>query len=209
MDISNVEDIELVDSYKAGDKNAAEKLIKKYDSVVKKLAASMYIMGGDESDLSQEGFMGLLKAAKYYDSGREASFRTFAKKCIMSSILTAIDAANSKRNEMLNGCVSLDAPASKNKDTDNYDTLADKIAAYDKITNPEEIVLSRENAEGLMEAIRNESSDFEYQVLELYIQGISYNAIAEMLGKSPRTIDNALQRVKNKIKNLKSMKELI
>lgn len=191
-------DEELVARYQDGDDNAAEFLIDKYKNLVRKCARSYYLIGADHEDLLQEGMIGLFKAIRAYKPDRDAVFMTFATLCVGRHIRSAVASYNRKSNEPLNNSVSLEAVMEdrdgKGKGVTRIEAIADKEAS-----NPEVLILSRERAELIKNEIRNNLSKFEKQVLELYDEGFSYARIGEILGKSAKAIDNAIQRIRNKI----------
>ena len=173
---------------------ALEILIRKYLSVVKGKRRTFFIMGAEEDDVVQEGTIGLLKAIRGYSPGRESSFASFAELCINRQILSAIKAANRKKHSPLNTSLSLNAPVEENSEQ----VLGDMLSSG-KTVDPETLVILEE----LMDYIsRNEEKKFspmEVRVWRLYIQGKSYSEIAVLLGKTPKSIYNAMERAKKKI----------
>ena len=161
-------------------------------------AKSMFILGGDTEDLIQEGMIGLFKAVRDYDCGRDASFYTFADLCISRQMYTAVQAAGRKKHIPLNTAVSLYENMSSGED-DEESSLIDALSDKSEM-NPEEMVLDKERVQYLDEIIENELSSFEKQVLELHLTGMSYSQIAKVLQRDEKSTDNALQRLKNKIK---------
>ena len=158
----------------------------------------MFILGGDTEDLIQEGMIGLFKAVRDYDCGRDASFYTFADLCISRQMYTAVQAAGRKKHIPLNTAVSLYENMSSGED-DEESSLIDALSDKSEM-NPEEMVLDKERVQYLDEIIENELSSFEKQVLELHLTGMSYSQIAKVLQRDEKSTDNALQRLKNKIK---------
>ena len=195
-DFSDFTDEELIIRYRDGDKQIVDYLMDKYKHVVRSKAGRMFILGADKDDLIQEGMIGLFKAVRDYDSGRDASFLTFAELCISRQMYTAIQAANRKKHLPLNSNISL----YKNQEDETLEgQLIGAIQNFSE-QNPEEILIDRENVEALQTIIDQELSTFERQVLELSMTGMGYIDIARLLGKDPKSTDNALNRVKTKIR---------
>ena len=195
-DFSDFTDEELIIRYRDGDKQIVDYLMDKYKHVVRSKAGRMFILGADKDDLIQEGMIGLFKAVRDYDSGRDASFLTFAELCISRQMYTAIQAANRKKHLPLNSYISL----YKNQEDETLEgQLIGAIQNFSE-QNPEEILIDRENVEALQTIIDQELSTFERQVLELSMTGMGYIDIARLLGKDPKSTDNALNRVKTKIR---------
>lgn len=195
-EFSDFTDEELIIRYRDGDKQIMDYLMDKYKHVVRSKASRMFILGADKDDLIQEGMIGLFKAVRDYDSGRDASFLTFADLCVSRQMYTAIQAANRKKHLPLNSYISL----YKNSEDEILEgQLIGAIRDFSE-QNPEEILIDRENVEALQTIIDQELSTFERQVLELSMTGMGYIDIARLLGKDPKSTDNALNRVKTKIR---------
>lgn len=195
-EFSDFTDEELIIRYRDGDKQIMDYLMDKYKHVVRSKASRMFILGADKDDLIQEGMIGLFKAVRDYDSGRDASFLTFAELCVTRQMYTAIQAANRKKHLPLNSYISL----YKNSEDEILEgQLIGAIRDFSE-QNPEEILIDRENVEALQTIIDQELSTFERQVLELSMTGMGYIDIARLLGKDPKSTDNALNRVKTKIR---------
>lgn len=192
-------DEELIHKLRDGEALVMDYICEKYKPLVRKKAKSMFILGGDNEDLIQEGMLGLFKAVRDYDSGRDASFYTFADLCISRQLYTAVQASRRKKHLPLNSYVSLYADTEEQEEGGRglLTSLAD-----DRQRNPEELVLDRERVDYLEHMIEEELSDFEKQVLDLYLTGMSYSQIAKVLGREEKTTDNALQRLKNKIRKM-------
>ncbi|MBR6486909.1 MAG: RNA polymerase sporulation sigma factor SigH [Lachnospiraceae bacterium] len=193
-------DVELIMRSREGHSDVTDYLMEKYKDLVRSKARSMFILGADNDDLIQEGMIGLFKAVRDYDSGRDASFFTFAELCISRQIYTAVQASRRQKHIPLNNYISLygnvsDDPA----DADKY--LIDALQP-DGDLSPEELVIDKENVHRLEQRIEESLSPFEKQVLDLYITGMSYVKIAAVLGKDEKSTDNALQRLKAKIKKI-------
>lgn len=197
MDYQACGDESLIDLYRVGDQFAIDVLFERYKNLVRKKAKAMYLAGGDSDDLIQEGMIGLYKAVRDYDEQKEASFATFASLCINRQMISAVTAYNRKKNVPLNTYVSLDLPAKPDEDGDTEMHLADVLGS-DKESNPESLYIDREHTQMLKEHLRQSLSPFEKVVLDLYMEGKNYHQIAQMLGKTPKAIDNALQRIRTK-----------
>ena len=192
-------DGELIDRLRRGETAIMDYICDKYKNLVRRKAKSMFILGGDSEDLIQEGMIGLFKAVQDYDMGRDASFSTFAELCINRQMYTAVQAAKRKKHFPLNFYVSLDGEET-GEDREGPG-LSELLADRTKL-NPEELFLDQERVAYLEKLIEEELSDFEKQVLDLYITGMSYSQIAKVLGRDEKATDNALQRLKSKIKKM-------
>ena len=182
----NQTDEELITRIRDGEAEIMEYIIEKYKDLVRKKAQRMYILGGDNEDIIQEGMIGLFKAVRDYDAGRDASFFTFADICI-------------SRHFPLNHYISLYASAQTNDGAGEEMQLINALEApLEK--NPEEHMISLENVERIEKLINEELSPLERQVCDLCMVGLNYIEIAKILGRDEKSTDNALQRVKNKIK---------
>ena len=186
---SEYTDEELIELYREGEEGVVEYLMEKYKNLVRSKATSMYILGGDTQDLIQEGMIGLFKAVRDYDAGRDACFYTFAQLCVSRNIFTAVQKSGRKKHAPLNYYVSI-----YGQDTSNENGIG---SVKD---NPENIMIGKENLEQLEQAIETEMSNFERQVIELRITGMGYDEISKVLGRDSKSVDNALQRIKNKLK---------
>ena len=192
-------DGELIDRLRRGETAIMDYICDKYKNLVRRKAKSMFILGADSEDLIQEGMIGLFKAVQDYDMGRDASFSTFAELCINRQMYTAVQAAKRKKHFPLNFYVSLDGEET-GEDREGPG-LSELLADRTKL-NPEELFLDKERVAYLEKLIEEELSDFEKQVLDLYITGMSYSQIAKVLGRDEKATDNALQRLKSKIKKM-------
>ena len=170
----------------------------KYKYLVRSKAQAMYILGADTEDLIQEGMIGLFKAVRDYDYGRDASFYTFAELCVSRQMYTAVQASQRKKHAPLNTYISL---YGENKEKESGSGL-EEILSAGQGSNPETLFLDKERMEYLESEIDKELSSFEKQVLDLYLTGMTYSQIAKVLGKEEKSTDNALQRVKAKIKRI-------
>ena len=187
-----------------GDDAAQEFLLNKYKNFVRSKARSYFLIGADHEDIVQEGMIGLFKAVRDYDCGRDASFYTFADLCISRQMYTAVQASQRLKHTPLNTYVSLDSHGRMEEDRDpETQTLAELLA--DKTgRNPEELFLDKERVAYLEKRIATELSELERQVLDLYITGMSYTQIAKVLRRSEKATENALTRAKQKIRSFLS-----
>ncbi|MCI9336895.1 MAG: RNA polymerase sporulation sigma factor SigH [Lachnospiraceae bacterium] len=199
-DYEQYTDDELIDRIRRGETAITDYICDKYKNLVRSKAKSMFILGADNDDLIQEGMIGLFKAVRDYDMGRDASFHTFADLCISRQMYTAVQAAKRRKHLPLNTYVSLDSKGSfsgeEERESPNLaEVLADRVEM-----SPEELFLDKERVAYLEKTIEEELSDFERQVLDLYMTGMSYTEIAKVLGRDGKATDNALQRLKAKIR---------
>lgn len=192
-------DEQLIDRIRDGETDIADYLIDKYKNLVRKKAKSMFILGADKDDLIQEGMIGLFKAIRDYDAGRDASFLTFADLCVSRQMYTAVQASRREKHAPLNSYISLYADISEQDGGDKQGELIQVLTAQEE-SNPEKIVIDKENLETIEAMIEKELSSFEKQVLDLYVTGMSYAQIAKVLGRDEKATDNALQRLKAKMK---------
>lgn len=190
-----MEDEQVVELVKGGDDIALEYLIKKYRNFVRAKARSYFLIGADREDIVQEGMIGLYKAIRDFRSDKLASFRAFAELCITRQIITAIKTATRQKHIPLNSYVSLNKPIF---DEDSDRTLLD-ILSGTKVSDPEELVISREEFVHIEEKMGEFLSELEWKVLMFYLEGKSYQEIADDLNRHVKSIDNALQRVKRKL----------
>ena len=191
-------DEELIVRLRDGEEKITDHIMDKYKNLVRSKAGSMYILGADRDDLIQEGMIGLFKAIRDYDTGRDASFFTFADLCISRQMYTAVQAAGRQKHAPLNSYISLYADMGEKSDSEDMELIQSLISLSDK--NPEDLLIDRENVESLEKFIERELSGFEKQVLDLYLTGMKYTQIAKVLGKDEKSTDNALQRIKAKLK---------
>ena len=194
-------DEELVLMYRDGEEDAAAFLMNKYKNLVRKKASSMYILGADRDDLIQEGMIGLYKALRDYDLGRDVNFYTFADLCVSRQMYTAVQASNRKKHLPLNTYISFYGGMIDSEEGKEEYSLINTLPS-EKEKNPEEMVIEQEAADQIEIAIMKELSEFEKQVFELHLTGMNYTEIAKVLGRDEKSTDNALQRMKTKIKKL-------
>ncbi|WP_089609452.1 RNA polymerase sporulation sigma factor SigH [Dehalobacterium formicoaceticum] len=188
-------DEDIVEIAKDGNISAQEYLINKYKNFVRAKARSYFLIGADREDIIQEGMIGLYKAIRDFRCDKLSSFRAFAELCITRQIITAIKTATRQKHIPLNSYVSLNKPI---YDEDSDRTLLDVISGA-KITDPEELVISREEFDDIEEKMGEILSSLEWKVLMFYLEGKSYQEIAVDLNRHVKSIDNALQRVKRKL----------
>ena len=185
----NIKDEELIARFRKGEEGISDYLMEKYKELVRKKARAMFLIGGDTDDLIQEGMIGLFKAVRDYQPDKEASFQTFARLCIDRQMYNAIQNSNRQKHQPLNSYVSL----SHEDEEGNFEDF--------HMENPESILIDRENVEALENEIKKSLSPLENRVLQLYLDGNGYMDIARILGKTPKSIDNALRRIRGKFKS--------
>src|SRR5881394_3694186 len=192
-----LEDLQLVMRARNGDGSALDVLIRRYTGFVRLKASSYFLAGGDSEDLIQEGLIGLYKAVRDFRSDKETSFRSFAELCVTRQIITAIKTATRFKHQPLNAYVSFShTPAGQ--DSDSECTLGDALPGSG-VNEPSVCVISTEELQSLVFTLGTGLSRLEHDALKLYLEGSSYEEMAEDLGCDTKTIDNALQRVKRKI----------
>ena len=185
-----IKDEELISRFKNGESEILDYLMEKYKNMVRKKARTMFLIGGENDDLIQEGMIGLFKAVRDYQPDKDATFQTFAGICVDRQIYNAIQSSNRQKHQPLNSYVSLSEQGGENEEH-----LGDTW-----VENPESIIIDQENVENLEQEITTTLSPMENQVLEYYLAGNGYGEIAELMGKTPKSIDNALRRIRTKIK---------
>lgn len=192
-------DEELIDILREGDSDVCEYLLDKYKNLVRSRAANMHILGADSEDLIQEGMIGLYKAIRDYDSGRDASFFTFAELCVVRQIYSAVTASRRQKHMPLNSYISFYSDAMESSDGKRTPSLEETLSDNPE-DNPEAIIIDRENVEAIEKWIDTELSVFERECIELYMTGMPYTEIARILNKDEKSTDNALNRAKSKLK---------
>ena len=195
LDNNQQDEYNIVLKASNGDKIALEYIITKYKNFVKAKAKSYFLVGADKDDIIQEGMIGLYKAVRDFDGSKTNSFKCFAEICITRQIITAIKTATRQKHIPLNTYVSLNKPVSED---DSERTLLD-IIATSIVTDPEELIISKEELKHIESKMNELLSDLELQVVEYYLNGKSYQYIADKLKRDVKSIDNALQRVKRKL----------
>ena len=174
-----------------GDREAEELLVTRYYGAVRACARPLFLVGGDGEDLIQEGMFGLIQAIREYQPGKAASFRTFADICIRNRLFSALRAASRGKHYPRNESISLDTPF--------FDSTSYTSGTLDPShTDPELLIAERDHVESLLESTRKQLSEFEAKILGYYLEGLSCHEIAKAVGKSPKSVDNAVQRVRRK-----------
>ena len=194
--LSDLDDEALVERARYGDEYAIETLLTRYRHYARAKARSYFLAGADKEDIVQEGMIGLFKAIRDFQGEKNTAFRAFAELCITRQIITAIKTATRQKHMPLNSYVSLNKPTSQ-EDSDQR-SLGDTLVAT-TISDPVEIVISAEEVAGIRSSMTRILSSLETEVLRLYMDGKSYQQIADMLGRHVKSIDNALQRIKRKL----------
>ena len=192
---SGLSDETVVELCHEGNALAEEYLLDKYKNFVRSRARSYFLIGADHEDIVQEGMIGLYKAIRDYRPEKLSSFRAFAELCVTRQIITAIKTATRQKHIPLNSYISLNKPL---YDEESDRTLMDVIMEG-RVSNPEEIIINREDLININDKIKEVLSGLEQEVLNAYLDGKSYQEIAESLGRHVKSIDNALQRVKRKL----------
>lgn len=193
--LDKLNDEEIISLVKGGNDAAQEFILNKYKPIVKSKARAYFLIGADREDIIQEGMIGLYKAVRDYHPERHASFRSFAELCINRQIITAVKTATRQKHTPLNSYVSLNKQVF---DDETVHTYMDMLKEGEN-SNPESMIISRENLNHIEENLSKILSKFELKVLSLYLSGKSYAEISEIIGKGEKSVDNALQRVKKKI----------
>lgn len=196
-------DEDVVEEARSGDPLALDYLMTKYKNFVRLKARSYFLIGADREDIIQEGMIGLYKAIRDYDRDKLTSFKAFAELCITRQIITAIKTATRQKHIPLNSYISLNKPI---YDEESDRTLLDVISGV-KVTDPEELIISSEELYSMENQIVELLSDLEWEVLMAYLDGKSYQEIANELDRHVKSIDNALQRVKRKLERYLELRE--
>lgn len=170
-----------------GDRDAEESLVKRYNRLVRKLARPYYLAGGDSDDLIQEGMIGLINAVREFDGEKRASFRTFAEICIRNRLYSAVRAAARDKHTPLNQSVPLEIPF--------FDSHTSICGA---IPNPEDLIIGQEGAQDTLSDVCKQLSQFEAKILGYYLDGLTIREMAEAVSRSPKSVDNAVQRIRRK-----------
>ncbi|MDD3185242.1 MAG: sigma-70 family RNA polymerase sigma factor [Anaerostipes sp.] len=180
-------DQELLEAIRSGDESMIDVLMERYRGLVRIESRKFFLVGGDEEDLLQEGMIGLFKAVQNYDERKEASFQTFATLCVKRQLYTMVTASNRKKHGPLNNYISFFTEQGK------YEELSETNS------NPEELFLKKEQVQDYYTSIEKNLSKFEKQVVKHYLDGKNYEEIAKEMGKSKKSIDNAIQRIRKKL----------
>ena len=193
-------DEQLLCDYKNGNQEIMDYLMVKYKSMVRKKARAMYLLGGENEDLIQEGMIGLIKAVRDFDVTQKTSFSSFAELCVSRQMYSAIEASNRKKHLPLKSYVSLYEDSEEVGEGRSL-PLIDTIESS-KENDPEVLYFGKEYTEAFAEQLKELLSPLENHVLYLHLMGTDYRTIAELLGKSPKSVDNALQRIKTKAQKI-------
>ena len=193
-------DEQLMEELRAGNREITDYIMVKYKSMVRKKARAMYLLGGENEDLIQEGMIGLIKAVRDYDSSQGASFASFAELCVSRQMYSAIETSRRKKHLPLNTYISLYEESEVEKDGRTMQ-LIDTIEPEQE-TDPEALYFGKEYTEAFIEQLKGNLSALENHVLYLHLMGTDYKKIAELLDKRPKSIDNALQRIRNKAEKM-------
>ena len=193
-------DEQLLCDYKNGNQEIMDYLMVKYKFMVRKKARAMYLLGGENEDLIQEGMIGLIKAVRDFDVTQKTSFSSFAELCVSRQMYSAIEASNRKKHLPLNSYISL-YEDSEQEGGGRSLPLIDTIESS-KENDPEVLYFGKEYTEAFAEQLKELLSPLENHVLYLHLMGTDYRTIAELLGKSPKSVDNALQRIKTKAQKI-------
>ena len=192
MDYATCSDAELQTAASSGDRVAEEALVERYMRLVRSCARPLFLAGGDSEDLIQEGMFGVLSAIRQFDLKGGASFRTFAEHCVRMRLLSAVKSASRLKHLPLNDGLSLEQLS---EDSDAHISAMSEILRQ----NPEDLILARERTEELYAELSKCLSKLEKQVLDLYLDGLSYREIAQYLKRDEKAIDNAVQRIRRKL----------
>ena len=203
IELEHLTDEEVVELAKYGNVGALEFLINKYKNFVRAKARTYFLIGADREDIIQEGMIGLFKAIRDYRYDRQASFRAFAEICVTRQIITAIKTATRQKHIPLNSYVSLNKPVF---DEESERTLGE-VVITEKDGNPEDLFINQENLMDIESTMNKILSPLEQEVVGLYLEGKSYQEIAEQLDRHVKSVDNALQRVKRKLEQYLEKRE--
>lgn len=187
-------DEELCAKAISGDRIAEEELVMRYNRVVRICARPFFLAGGDSEDLIQEGMLGLLSAIRSFQTEKTASFRTYAEVCVKSRLISAVRAASSGKHSPLNSYISFETPF-----FDGITDFPSFMAAGLPQKNPEDVLISREELQEHLDIAKGQLSGFEASVLSYYLEGLSYREIAAQVKRSPKSVDNAVQRIRRKL----------
>lgn len=191
---NTISDEELCIRVSSGDRLAEENLVMRYNRLVRVCARPFFLAGGDSEDLIQEGMLGLLSAVRSFQAERAASFRTYAEICIKSRLISAVRTASSGKHSPLNSYISFETPS-----FDGIVNFSSATAIGMPQTNPEDMLISREELQEYLDTAKGQLSGFEAKVLGFYLDGLSYQEIAAQVKRSPKSVDNAVQRIRRKL----------
>lgn len=193
LSLEEMTDEQLMGALRSGQEEITDYLMEKYKALVLKQAKTLYLIGGENDDLIQEGMIGLFKAVRDYREDKDTSFYHFAKLCISRQMYHAIEASNRKKHAPLNSYLSID---SKEETT----VMMPEEAMHTQNVDPEQILIEQESLQNMQQKLMKSLSKMEQEVLSDYLEGLDYQAIARKMGKTPKAIDNALQRIRRKVK---------
>ena len=194
-------DEELIFALRDGDGKVIDYIIEKYKELVRKKAGSMFILGADKEDLIQEGMIGLFKAVRDYDCGRDASFFTFADLCVSRQMYKAVEAGARKKHAPLNSYISIYEDDSDSGDQGGGTNILEMILS-ETGKSPEDMLIDKEQTQYLEQKIYESLSELERKVLDLRLTGLEYTDIAKILGRDAKSTDNALSRIKTKVRKI-------
>lgn len=198
MEFEKMSENDIINLAQKRENAAMEYLLEKYKPLVRQKTRKLFLIDGDKDDIIQEGMIGLFKAVRDYQVGKDAAFRTFADLCISRQLYSAIKKSNRLKNQPLNSYVSIYSDEFSDADELAGDRTVISSGS-DNIANPEAIMIDRENAIDMQNKMFDKLSKMEREVLKRYLEGMTYQEIAADMEKSPKSIDNALQRIKGKI----------
>ena len=184
-----ISDEELCSRAVRGDSQAETELVHRYNQLVRACARPLFLAGGDSEDLIQEGMLGLLTAIRGFDPGRDAAFRTFAEICVRSRLLSAVRAAQGGKHSPLNRSISFEPPL--------FD--GSSVNPFSNVESPEDVIIGREELKERLDALKGQLSELEASILPLYLNGLSCREIAGRVGRSQKSVDNAVQRIRRKV----------
>ncbi len=190
MNDSTLTDETLCRRAAQGDQSAEEALALRYTRLVRACARPLFLMGGDGEDLTQEGMVGLLSAIRSYAPERGVSFRAYAETCVKNRMISAVRSASGKHHTPLNDSIPIETPL--------FDENCHCTAAL-SATDPEEILITRESVQERLGSLFSKLSDFEAEILKLYLSGLSYSEIADQANRPVKSVDNAIQRIRRKL----------
>lgn len=198
MNYTIYSDEELIEKLREGDAEIADYIMEKYKPLVRKKTNAMYLIGGETEDLIQEGMIGLFKAVRDFAPEKEASFFTFAEICISRQLYSALEASNRKKHMPLNTYISF-------SDQDDSEGVQLEQIVTEQTLSPEQILIEQEHKQEFFTKLEEKLSPMERKVLYLYLDGSNYTEIAAIMSKTPKSIDNTLQRIRGKVKTLKEV----
>ncbi|MBQ8923156.1 MAG: RNA polymerase sporulation sigma factor SigH [Lachnospiraceae bacterium] len=194
INYDTLSDNEIISRINEKDDDAIEFMMQKYGNIVKREVRTVYIIGAETDDLMQEGMIGLFKAIRDYESDKGTAFSTFATLCIRRQLQTAINNSNRKKHIPLNSYISIYSESGEY----GYE-FGENLESEVSDANPEDMVIAREQRNAIKKRIETDLSPLEKKVLKLYLDGLSYQEIADSLDKSEKSVDNALQRIRKKL----------